>query len=292
MGVSLYQSKLRKSVGNEMNGHEKARMDALFAQVESELGLPSAVSGRESRKKQLERMLTNMNATKNSSSTRFCRGEIYYIVPEGEVARDGSFTGGRPGIIVSNDMSNEIDGLLEVVYLTTHPRNQLPTNVPINATGMQSLAVCNQIYTVSKKRVGKFAGQVSDNELSRINDALVLSLALTNVEKTVSADVLNAWKQEIEKGYSDIQLSDLDETDEELLAELQGSYVSYVAATVPTKEPVAKTEVSNETVTNESTVVHKDTDVSTSPEYIRAVAERDIYKQLYTDLLKTMSHSA
>lgn len=285
MGVSLYQSKLRKSVGNEMNRHEKARMDALFAQVESELGLPSAVSGRESRKKQLERMLTNMNATKNSSSTRFCRGEIYYIVPEGEVARDGSFTGGRPGIIVSNDMSNEIDGLLEVVYLTTHPRNQLPTNVPINATGMQSLAVCNQIYTVSKKRVGKFAGQVSDNELSRINDALVLSLALTNVEKTVSADVLNAWKQEIEKGYSDIQLSDLDETDEELLAELQESRASV------SNNPKLEIETKEMAVT-EATVVHKDTDVSTSPEYIRAVAERDIYKQLYTDLLKTMSHSA
>lgn len=291
MGVSLYQSKLRKSVGNEMNGHEKARMDALFAQVESELGLPSAVSGRESRKKQLERMLNTMNATKNSSSTRFCRGEIYYIVPEGEVARDGSFTGGRPGIIVSNDMSNEIDGLLEVVYLTTHPRNQLPTNVPINATGMQSLAVCNQIYTVSKKRVGKFAGQVSVNELSRINDALVLSLALTNVEKTVSADVLNAWKQEIEKGYSDIQLSDLDETDEELLAELQESRAAVSNNGI--KPISSKPEIeTKEVAVTEAMVVHKEVDVTTNPEYIRAIAERDIYKQLYTDLLKTVSHSA
>lgn len=55
------------------------------------------------------------------------RGEIYYI------SRGGYNTGSeqqadRPGVIVSNNKNNKNSQTLEVVYLTTQPKNELPTH--------------------------------------------------------------------------------------------------------------------------------------------------------------------
>lgn len=54
------------------------------------------------------------------------RGEIYYI--ESTYRETGSEQrGGRPAVIVSNDKNNENSEVVEVVYMTTKPKNDLPT---------------------------------------------------------------------------------------------------------------------------------------------------------------------
>ena len=51
---------------------------------------------------------------------RVYRGEIYYI---NETEGTGSEqTGGRPGIIISNDIGNEHSPVVIIVYLTTQER--------------------------------------------------------------------------------------------------------------------------------------------------------------------------
>lgn len=56
------------------------------------------------------------------------RGEIYYI--ESTYRETGSEQrGGRPAVIVSNDKNNENSEVVEVVYMTTKPKNDLPTHV-------------------------------------------------------------------------------------------------------------------------------------------------------------------
>lgn len=56
------------------------------------------------------------------------RGQIYYI--ESNHQEIGSEQrAGRPAVIVSNDKNNENSTTVEVVYMTTQPKNDLPTHV-------------------------------------------------------------------------------------------------------------------------------------------------------------------
>ena len=80
-------------------------------------------------------------------------GEIYYIAPS-YAETSTEIWSGRPGIIVSGNQQNKFSNNVMVVYLTTKPKGNYPTNVPINATGKPSTAICDQVNTVAKERLG------------------------------------------------------------------------------------------------------------------------------------------
>lgn len=105
------------------------------------------------------------------------RGEIYYI------SRGGYNTGSeqqadRPGVIVSNDKNNKNSQTLEVVYLTTQPKNELPTHCTIRSTGRVSTALCEQIHTVAVERIGKYIGVRTAQEMQNIDIGLMISIGL------------------------------------------------------------------------------------------------------------------
>ena len=102
------------------------------------------------------------------------RGEIYYI------SRGGYNTGSeqqadRPGVIVSNDKNNKNSQTLEVVYLTTQPKNELPTHCTIRSTGRVSTVLCEQIHTVAVERIGKYIGVCT---AQNIDIGLMISIGL------------------------------------------------------------------------------------------------------------------
>lgn len=115
------------------------------------------------------------------------RGEIYYI--ERDYRNVGSEQiAGRPAVIVSNEKNNEYSATVEVVFLTTQPKADLPTHVTIRGTGKASTALCEQITTVSTERIGSFSGICSKQEMEAIDTALLISLDITcdtPKEKTV-----------------------------------------------------------------------------------------------------------
>ena len=105
------------------------------------------------------------------------RGEIYYI------SRGGYNTGSeqqadRPGVIVSNDKNNKNSQTLEVVYLTTQPKNELPTHCTIRSTGRVSTVLCEQIHTVAVERIGKYIGVCTAQEIQNIDIGLMISIGL------------------------------------------------------------------------------------------------------------------
>ena len=105
------------------------------------------------------------------------RGEIYYI------SRGGYNTGSeqqadRPGVIVSNDKNNKNSQTLEVVYLTTQPKNELPTHCTIRSTGRVSTVLCEQIHTVAVERIGKYIGMCTAQEMQNIDIGLMISIGL------------------------------------------------------------------------------------------------------------------
>ena len=66
---------------------------------------------------------------------RYERGEIYYI-NNGSSGQIGSeIKKDRPAIIVSNDANNKYSSVVEVVFLTSKPKKELPTHVTIRSTG-------------------------------------------------------------------------------------------------------------------------------------------------------------
>ena len=108
------------------------------------------------------------------------RGEIYYVSPS--YAETGSeIWSGRPAVIVSNDELNRCRNCVEVVYLTTRPKQDSPCHVVLHATGKQSTALCEQISTVDKVRMtysGDYPCACTKKELAEIDAALLYSLAL------------------------------------------------------------------------------------------------------------------
>ncbi|WP_195985359.1 type II toxin-antitoxin system PemK/MazF family toxin [Clostridium sp. D33t1_170424_F3] len=110
----------------------------------------------------------------------FYRGELYYVEPYQTTGSEQR--AGRPAIIVSNDMNNNYSGTVEVVYLTTQPKNDLPTHVTIRSTGRLSTALCEQITSVSKDRLGERICELTSDELRQIDIALSVSLAIMDIE--------------------------------------------------------------------------------------------------------------
>lgn len=86
--------------------------------------------------------------------------------------------GGRPAVIVSNDIGNNAGPILEVVYLTTQEKKPLPTHVRINSSRFPSIVLCEQIATVNKEKVGKYIGQCSMAEMKHIDAALAVSIGI------------------------------------------------------------------------------------------------------------------
>lgn len=129
------------------------------------------------------------------------RGDIFYIAPYYAVGSEQH--SGRPAIIVSNDMNNRFSDTFEVVYLTTREKNVMPTHVKILSAARESTALCEQIDTVAKERLGDFYGSISDDEMAEINAALAESISLPN---NGADDGLKAKLAASEKRYKKLRV--------------------------------------------------------------------------------------
>ena len=90
--------------------------------------------------------------------------------------REGSVQSGiRPCVVVSNDYGNKYSNVYIVVPLTTKHKTEIPTHVEI---AENSLALCEQITTVSEQQVLRIKGCVSSEIINEIEEALIVALDL------------------------------------------------------------------------------------------------------------------
>ncbi len=145
------------------------------------------------------------------------RGEIYYI------SRGGYNTGSeqqadRPGVIVSNDKNNKNSQTLEVVYLTTQPKNELPTHCTIRSTGRVSTVLCEQIHTVAVERIGKYIGVCTAQEMQNIDIGLMISIGLGDAggrQRTKQLSLIRKKREKAEEKKTETKVQT--ETNEELI---------------------------------------------------------------------------
>lgn len=108
---------------------------------------------------------------------------------------------------MSNDENNKHSGIIEVAYLTTQPKTELPTHVTIRSTGRVSTVLCEQVTSVSVERVNNYIGQVSEQEMKNIDIALMISLQLDGDSKSHKQynETIKKQQEEIEYYRNKIQ---------------------------------------------------------------------------------------
>lgn len=109
---------------------------------------------------------------------QYRRGEIYYINNASKEHVGSEMKKDRPAVIVSCDANNKHSDVLEVVFLTSAPKKDLPTHVTIRSTGRKSEALCEQPTPVSVERINNFVGKASEKEMEQIDIALLIGLGI------------------------------------------------------------------------------------------------------------------
>lgn len=113
----------------------------------------------------------------NNNKTLECyRGDIFYVANSGWCVGSEQ-RGGRPAIIVSNDMANKHSPNVSIVYLTSQEKKPLPTHVEVICK-VPSTALCENIQTVAKERLGDFIRSCTSSEMKKIDNALLISLGM------------------------------------------------------------------------------------------------------------------
>lgn len=122
----------------------------------------------------------------NERGMEILRGDIFFVSPGGNYCGSEQKPN-RPGIVVSNDLANKHSPNVEMVFLTSQEKKPLPTHVEIIAK-VPSTALCENIQTVSKERLGDFLKSCTAIEMKKIDEALRISLGMEAPEAVGGGD--------------------------------------------------------------------------------------------------------
>lgn len=104
------------------------------------------------------------------------RGEVWLI--NFNPSLGGEIQKVRPGIIISNDISNKYLNRVQAVPLSGKIHKLYPSECLVELNQQKSKAMADQLMTVSKKRFIKFLGKVSDRDLAHVEKIIRIQLDL------------------------------------------------------------------------------------------------------------------
>lgn len=190
-----------------------------------------------------------------SNKMNVFKGDIFYIQKGGRVTGSEQ-NSERPAVIVSNNVGNEHSGIVEVVYLTSQPKKDLPTHAKVLCS-VPSTALCEQIHTVSKERLGAYIRTCTEKEMNDIDAKLTISLGLNGSNETQNDS------EEVEKLKN--QLKEAGDKIKELKSDLKS------------KQEILDEKLSFETQASENEL---------NTYIIQIETERELYKEQYESLLE------
>lgn len=104
------------------------------------------------------------------------RGDIYWINLDPTIGSEVKKT--RPGIIISNNVQNEVAHRLIVAPVTSVITKVYPFETLILLQNKQSKVMLDQIRTVDCSRLGAKLGHLTGKEIEELDKALRLVLSL------------------------------------------------------------------------------------------------------------------
>jgi mRNA interferase MazF len=108
------------------------------------------------------------------------RGEIWLVSLDPTLGREQAGT--RPALVISEDLLNQSYADLVIVVPITSKDKGIRSHVEINkregGLTMQSFAKCEDVRSISKQRLQKRLGMVSDHTIELVEERLRLLMGL------------------------------------------------------------------------------------------------------------------
>ena len=104
------------------------------------------------------------------------RGDVWWVTFDPSIG--GEIRKRRPAIIVSNNAANKYLIRVQVVPITSNTDRLFPSEAYITVAGKKGKAMADQLATVSKQRLSKRIGSVSDDEMNMVVEAIKTQLDL------------------------------------------------------------------------------------------------------------------
>ncbi|MGE3921036.1 MAG: type II toxin-antitoxin system PemK/MazF family toxin [Gammaproteobacteria bacterium] len=104
------------------------------------------------------------------------RGDIYWV--NLNPTKGSEINKQRPCVLITATPINLARSTVVVVPLSTKAKIRPPITISVECLNQKVAAICDQIRTVDKSRLGKSAGQLSYQDLNILEDALRQGLCL------------------------------------------------------------------------------------------------------------------
>jgi len=104
------------------------------------------------------------------------RGDVYWVNLDPVVGSEIRKT--RPAVIVSNDSCNRYGTRVVVLPVTSNVESLYPGEAIVEIKGKPGRALGDQIRSIDKSRLKGRLGRLTADEMSRVDEALAITLAL------------------------------------------------------------------------------------------------------------------
>lgn len=104
------------------------------------------------------------------------KGEVWWVNFDPSVG--GEIKKTRPAIIVSRNESNKALNRVQVVPVTSNVSRLYPSEAYVTVKGKAHKAMANQIVTVSKKRLERRMGTISEKDMTAVEQVIKFQLGI------------------------------------------------------------------------------------------------------------------
>jgi mRNA interferase MazF len=104
------------------------------------------------------------------------RGDVYWVAFDPSIG--GEIQKTRPAVIVSNDAANTVLNRVIVIPISSKTDRVYPGEALIQLNGESRKAMADQLTTASKLRLKSRIGNVSTEDMTRIERAMLLQLGI------------------------------------------------------------------------------------------------------------------